>query len=478
MKFLYDKGKLFEQLYRDEAIPKRPGYPMPQQIKDVRALQRKALSMGDSRAEVFVKMARLMEEYEDDFIFNMKIRRDYPAYDCIDDVCLRGYFTWRTMYKKGEIQPAETYPEIYAYELLNGIGAADAAAAVEKLKLLADAFPSCRARINRLIYDHIIVNDLPKTMLPPAAGQLDDEIKMDILGAEPKKLMRAFISVSEMDNEMQHFFAGDICSEDEYAAIVYRCFAAISDYYETHRKKSLKEELFGKKQLWPYIMYSGAPVLALEREEGYTYNVSDVRQLKVHKGRWVLERYVTTDALESFAETLLKEINSLLRHKEKNPDGQTWRQNIIRTEVQRFEEYKSKIVNIDKNRLQSIREKAAEIRDRLIVDDEPGVMVYDESVNSGEYDASTEQDEHNIPASQEEQDSLLDNVERRVLECLLEGGRPDFLRDEGLILSVVTDSINEKLYDEIGDLVIDGGEEPFIIEDYLEDIKRLLGRDE
>ena len=98
MRFIYDKGQFHEEIYREESIPKRPGYPMPQEIRDIRALQQKEAAAGTSRAEIFVHMASFMAEYTDEFIFDMKIRRDKPAFDCLDDVMLRGYFGWRTLY--------------------------------------------------------------------------------------------------------------------------------------------------------------------------------------------------------------------------------------------------------------------------------------------------------------------------------------------------------------------------------------------
>jgi hypothetical protein len=42
-------------------------------------------------------------------------------------------------------------------------------------------------------------------------------------------------------------------------------------------------------------------------------------------------------------------------------------------------------------------------------------------------------------------------------------------------VSVVADNINEKLYDLVGDAVIDfDGDEPVLVEDYLDDIKEVL----
>ena len=44
------------------------------------------------------------------------------------------------------------------------------------------------------------------------------------------------------------------------------------------------------------------------------------------------------------------------------------------------------------------------------------------------------------------------------------------------MLSLVVDSINEKLFDVVGDAVIEyEGDDPVLVEDYLEDVREILG---
>ena len=46
------------------------------------------------------------------------------------------------------------------------------------------------------------------------------------------------------------------------------------------------------------------------------------------------------------------------------------------------------------------------------------------------------------------------------------------MQASGHLLSVLTDGINEKLYDTFGDTVLDEG--PQVIEDYMEDLKEMV----
>lgn len=60
--------------------------------------------------------------------------------------------------------------------------------------------------------------------------------------------------------------------------------------------------------------------------------------------------------------------------------------------------------------------------------------------------------------------------EQKVICTLIENGDPSAALQQGSILSVVVDSINEKLFDEFGDTVIEDGNPPMLLEDYREEL--------
>ena len=57
---------------------------------------------------------------------------------------------------------------------------------------------------------------------------------------------------------------------------------------------------------------------------------------------------------------------------------------------------------------------------------------------------------------------------------LLYGGGLSWVRQEGLLLSVLVDSINEKLYDSFQDTVLTLEDRPAVIEDYLDELKEMV----
>ncbi len=125
-----------------------------------------------------------------------------------------------------------------------------------------------------------------------------------------------------------------------------------------------------------------------------------------------------------------------------------------------------KEVSIDLSKLSSIREAAETTRGKLIVDEDE---LLDEPAEENPPQIEETQ-------SSDDENSLLDKNEREFLSRLLSGTPyADFLAQNNLMLSIIVDSINEKLYDTFSDTVIlFDGDEPEIIEDYTDDVKGLL----
>ena len=69
-------------------------------------------------------------------------------------------------------------------------------------------------------------------------------------------------------------------------------------------------------------------------------------------------------------------------------------------------------------------------------------------------------------------DSPLTPAEYRLLQCLLYRRDWSWVQAEGYMLSVLSDSINDKLYDVFLDSVMD--DTPALIEDYIDDLKEMV----
>ena len=114
-----------------------------------------------------------------------------------------------------------------------------------------------------------------------------------------------------------------------------------------------------------------------------------------------------------------------------------------------------KKITIDYSRLARIRSDAAVTRDRLMVEEEAPPA--------------------QTPAPAEEpEDTPLTKDEYRLLQSLLYGRDYGWVRSSGLMLSVLVDGINDKLYDTFSDSVLLGDDPPELIEDYIPDLKEMI----
>ena len=117
-------------------------------------------------------------------------------------------------------------------------------------------------------------------------------------------------------------------------------------------------------------------------------------------------------------------------------------------------------IEIDTSKLNGIRHAASLTRDKLLTEEE----------------ITEEQPTAEPEIVSEARPFGLTDAEYTVLRALLYG-EPylPYLREKGLLLSVVTDGINEKCFDAFSDTVLlFDGDSPELIEDYIDELKGLL----
>ena len=121
---LADGRRTGRNLYGDEAIPPQPpAEKTPKLLRAMRSLVKTSTNFWQSRSELFLKQARLMANYEDDYDYRGTVNQYFPTYDSLTDPELRGYFTWRTKVRRGAVERrGMSYAALYVYELLALVG--------------------------------------------------------------------------------------------------------------------------------------------------------------------------------------------------------------------------------------------------------------------------------------------------------------------------------------------------------------------
>ena len=136
-------------------------------------------------------------------------------------------------------------------------------------------------------------------------------------------------------------------------------------------------------------------------------------------------------------------------------------------------------LNLDLSSLAKIRSDAEITRERLLTDEEREEEVsLDEQTKASVY---PEERKEAGPAASEVPlapepfaECGLSAVETELLLALLQGGNVAAVNTGGQLLSVLVDQINEKLFDEFADTVIENGASPAILSDYEEELKAMF----
>ncbi len=138
----------------------------PPRIREMRQLAKPA----HSEARIFHEQGKFMEDFEDDVDFREEVVRYFPTYQAMTDMQLRGYFSWRTCVRKGDVRRTSlSFAFMHIYELLNGIGAATPEDAFRALRAFWEAYRKLDARIDSYVTlwlkDFVIYNALDRSFL-------------------------------------------------------------------------------------------------------------------------------------------------------------------------------------------------------------------------------------------------------------------------------------------------------------------------
>lgn len=300
--------------------------------------------------------------------------------------------------------------------------------------------------------------------------------------------------------------------------------AELALYYEKHRKSGLVEDLFGSSQAFPYVMFMNAVFWAGSPHEDTIYEISPCNRYGCAKGRWYHEGFLTTAKRSSKLGAILRLIDQHLRvaigypHPLAKKDAPKYLDKIIAEQIENRlaweADREARAVRVDLSQLAGIRAAANATCDSLLIDEEredeavsavaeamtPVVEAMPPTVEalspvseavSTTAVAVSPVAEAVSPAAPTPQvvapteDSSAETtpapygltaIELELLQSLLDGTPWEV--PTGTSLDMLVDSINEKLFDLLGDtaLEFDGlvSGMPTIIDDYAEDVREAL----
>ena len=423
-----------------------------------------------SRESIFIKQGKLLAAYEDDYVYDRRVTHYFPTYQSLTNPELRGYFSWRTKLRRGNLQKTSlSYAFLYIYELLNQIGVADPMDGYRKLTEFRDAYGALDDGIlpylNLWLMDYVVYYNLDAGLLadtPQVRFNRGIAVLDSIQSRGDEEVIRAVKQLSPKWLERSKFYRE---YREDCDTVIVRVLRRMSAHYNARCKKTMVEQYFGSFSQYRVILFDAAVFHERQVEGSRQYMVDENYIYRCRNGLWSVQKYNCLPHSNGKLGDVLKAIDGVMR--ECYGYGRPiqykldtkWILKIIQEEARNLLTEKKaaeeKKITIDYSRLARIRSDAAVTRDRLMVDEE------------AEEEAPPE------PAAEPE-DTPLTKDEYRLLQSLLYGRDYGWVRSSGLMLSVLVDGINDKLYDTFSDSVLLGDDPPELIEDYIADLKEMI----
>ncbi len=471
--------------YTDEPIiPRKAPEPLPQPLQAARSLEGGMARRYQNPAQLFLKQAKLLEHYEDDYPHCLNPYLYYPTYARLSNSELRSYFTFRTRVRRGE-EPGgcSSFAFLYIYELINGIGVENPREGLEKLDAAVERFcgidTGIRLYWNQWRQDYLVYYGLPPELNHPsrddAFARLDEADTMDT--QEIIDTLKTADAINSWLNRSKCYAAHreefDRVLADTVRGISRRC---------SGKTRSFCDRYFGILHEEPTRLFSTAVFADPLKRKTADYVFSPWHTYRLEGGVWMRRRRYATESGIRKLTGLVKSVDNVLRahfdpkHLIQAPEQQKWVNTLMaeslqaildEQEAQRREQQRLKI---DYSALERIRTDAAITREKLRVAEEmdefPQELPERTPVQPTQPAALAE--DASDPASES---CPLNRAEYRLMKCLLYGSDTGWVQQEGMMESVLLDGINEKLYDIFQDSVV---EDAGIIEDYIDELKEMI----
>ena len=480
---------------------------IPKRILEMMQLYEYGTTSFENRCRNFIKQGRFMEDYEDDAPWNCEFRRYFTTYHDLNLNQLRGYFAWRARVRRGEFHPISTsLAYMYIYELLNLIGASDPAQALERMKEFETGYldsgigdRSMRENLHRWMMEFAVLSGASlQEVIPFLDSSLLERDRNLLMLRNPlehtdEEVFGALNALTEGKTER----SSALIKEPERARHLFaQVWREMSEHYEDDGW-DLFTCCFGKLRKFPWHPLANAIYLDQKDREDTEYKITECRMFVCKKNEWSEIRYDELFFDKYRIHAVMHEADRLIRrylgtgHYLRQKQGEEWITPYVEAVIEAdkaaaLEAAKPK-VRIDLSGLDKIRRDAQITRDSLLTQEEireqapiPGELP---AVNDRPAAVRIEQPQEIVPEiSQEKEKSAiikipsLDETLVRVLESAMRGEpAAELIRENHLMPSVVTDAINEALFDEIGDNVLEcEGDEITLVDDYREDLERLL----
>lgn len=470
---------------------------IPEKIRQMRRLY--AYDGGSSREKYrnFYRQGKFMEDYEDNAPWDGAFRRYFPTYHDLNLPQLRGYFTWRTHVRKGDFPPiATSLAYIYIYELLNGIGTTSPEDSLKKMRAFEVGFldsgvgdQRMRGNLRRWMLEYAVLHNVSPVLArqygEPAMVHRDEALAVlrDPKASGDEAVFAALCALGGEKLEQSPVVKRNEAQGRRLFAAVWRI--AWEQYGGDG--ESIFSACFGAQRAFSWYPLSNAVYWEEKPHEDTDYTLNTCRAYHCRGGVWHEERYDKLYFDQDRFKGLLHEADRILRkylktgHYLREKTEEVWATPYVEAaiwmEQQAEREAARPKITINLSSLEQIRQDASVTRDSLLTGEEMDAGMED-NPKSGPAAAPAGPEGGNEPETADSgRFPALDDLHSTILLALLRGESVGATLKAGhLMPSVAADTINESLFDEIGDSVLEcDGNTITLVEDYRDDLLQLLG---
>lgn len=392
-------------------------------------------------------------------------------------------------------------------------------------KLLHDsktvAFDNALIELRRAVRD-LVPASAPSAQAPKRRKTSEPTLPLPPDEACEERLMAAINALSTYNLNNSRL---DRSHHRDLRHVACAVYVRMARYYDTHRKTGIVASLFGEETAMPYTMFASAVFFAPERHEDCEYRLDPIHIYRCQNGFWECMRIHGSRQKSSKLGEMMRACDQRLRlaldpaHPLKEEKVPKYLAKIIDDEIVAWLSWDAAHqpvkIDIDLSQLGHIRSAAAQTREALLIDEEREEDALEDAEAAGPgkpearpmteaivepVAAPMEQDEADEPTISTEQfgvvapllvpaptpataapagiTSVLAPAAEDYLRALLEQNAAQAasaVEKSGQSEDMLVDSINETLFDLMGDTVIEfGAAGPQIIEDYEADVRGYL----
>lgn len=392
-------------------------------------------------------------------------------------------------------------------------------------KLLHDsktvAFDNALIELRRAVRD-LVPASAPSAQAPKRRKASEPTLPLPPDEAREERLMAAINALSTYNLNNSRL---DRSHHRDLRHVACAVYVRMARYYDTHRKTGIVASLFGEETAMPYTMFASAVFFAPERHEDCEYRLDPIHIYRCQNGFWECMRIHGSRQKSSKLGEMMRASDQRLRlaldpaHPLKEEKVPKYLAKIIDDEIVAWLSWDAAHqpvkIDIDLSQLGHIRSTAAQTREALLIDEEreDDALEDAEAAGPGKPEARPmteaivepvaapmEQDEDDEPTISTEQfgvvapllapaptpatampadiTSALAPAAENYLRALLEQNAAQAasaVEKSEQSEDMLVDSINETLFDLVGDTVIEfGAAGPQIIEYYEADVRGYL----